>query len=268
MAPVPRILIVEDDDIIASIISSMLERKGYRVVGRVASGEKAIMKSAELEPDLVMMDIKLCGEMDGVTAARYIFQLFHCSIIFLTAMCDDALLDQAKGAQPLGFILKPFSDRELISNVELCLYNHAIRKKNLQNYPVGEPKKIMAMMDAIIIMNSKGRIIFFNPYAAWFLDLPEDEILLKYWRDVLMFINDQTDTPLEDPIPAVVRQNVVVSHEFNTAIVTKSGKRYSVSVIIRPVLDDTDTLSGISMHIREKTQAQIKMAKIHQESSL
>ncbi len=69
MAPVPRILIVEDE-IIASIISSMVERKGYRVVGRVASDEEAIMKSAGLEPDLVMMDIKLCGEMDGANSVK------------------------------------------------------------------------------------------------------------------------------------------------------------------------------------------------------
>jgi CheY-like chemotaxis protein len=261
MAPSPRIMIVEDDEIISNIISSMLERKGYCIAGRTDSGEKAIMKSAELEPDLVMMDIRLCGEMDGVTAARFIFQLFHYPIIFLTAMCDDTLLDQAKNAQPLGFIIKPFTDRELISNIELALYNHAIRKNHLGYYPVGEPKKIMGSLVATIIMDKIGRIIFVNPHAAWFIGLPEDEILMKYWRDVMMLIHDQTDVQLEDPIPEVVRQKVVVTHEFNTAIVTKSRKRWKVSVTIRPIMDDTDTFFGISMHIKEKTREQIKMAK-------
>ena len=77
MPPIPRILIVEDDEIICNLITTMLEKKGYAVVGKISSGEEAIVKAAELEPDLVLMDIHLEGVMDGVAAARYIFQLFH-----------------------------------------------------------------------------------------------------------------------------------------------------------------------------------------------
>ena len=91
-----QILIVEDDEIIANIISQMLEKRGYSIAGKTDSGEGAVMKSAALEPDLVLMDIKLNGLLDGITAARFIFQLFFCPIIFLTAMCDDTQLDQAK----------------------------------------------------------------------------------------------------------------------------------------------------------------------------
>jgi PAS domain S-box-containing protein len=256
-----KILIVEDDEIISSIISQMLERRGFNIVGRVTSGEDAIMKSAALEPDLVLMDITLNGLLDGITAARFIFQLFFFPIVFLTAMCDDTQLDRAKSAQPLGFIIKPFTERNLISNVELALYNNSIRKKNLGNYPAGDPKKIMASLDAIFILNTNGRIIFFNPYAAQFIGLPENQILMNYWRDVMMLINDQTDEQLEDPFPEVVRQNISVTHEQNTAIVTKSGKRWPVSIAIQPLMDENDTLYGILMHIREKTRAQIKMAK-------
>src|SRR5665647_2731471 len=108
-----QILIVEDDEIIASIISQMLEKKGYSIVGITTSGEDAIMKSASLEPDLVLMDIRLSGLMDGVTAAGFIFQLFFRPIVFLTAMYDDEQLDKASIAQPLGFILKPFTERDL-----------------------------------------------------------------------------------------------------------------------------------------------------------
>jgi CheY-like chemotaxis protein len=257
-----KILIVEDDEIISSIISQMLEHRDFNIVGRAVSGEDAIVKSAALEPDLVLMDINLSGLLDGVTAARFIFQLFFFPIVFLTAMCDDSLLQQAKGAQPLGFIIKPFTDWDLISNVELALYNNSIRKKNLGNYPAGDPKKIMSALDPILVLDTKGRIIFFNPYAARFIDLPGDQILMNYWRDVIMLINDQTDEQLEDPIPEVVRQNLSVNHEQNTAIVTKPGKRWQVSIAIKPLMDENNTLFGILMHIREKTRAQIKMAKI------
>lgn len=260
---IKQILIVEDDEIIASIISQMLEKTGYSVAGKTDSGEDAIMKSATLEPDLVLMDIKLHGLLDGITAARFIFQLFFCPIIFLTAMCDSKQLEQAKSAQPLGFIYKPFTEKDLVSNVELALYNHNIRKKYLGDYPIGDPKKIMNALDSILVLNERGRIIFFNPYAARFIELPDDQIQSRYWREVMMLINDQTDEPLDDPIPEVVRQHIVVRHEFNTAIVTKTGRRRPVSVILQPLLDENKELFGILMHIREKTLAQIKTAKKH-----
>jgi CheY-like chemotaxis protein len=261
MTTAARIMIVEDDDIIANIISQMLEKKGYSVVGKIASGEDAIMKSAALKPDLVVMDITLRGLMDGVSAAGLIFQLFHYPIIFLTAMCDDAQLDHAKSAEPLGFIYKPFTEKELTANVELALYNHSMRKNHLLVCPAGDPKNIMDALDPIIIMDKTGRIIFFNPYAGWFLDLPEDQIMMKYWRDVIMLINDQTDEQLKDPVPEVIGQKTVVSHDFNTAMVSKSSRRWSVKATFRPLLDNSDRFFGILLSIKEKTRDQIKMAQ-------
>jgi CheY-like chemotaxis protein len=260
MPPIPRILIVEDDEIIRNLITTLLEKKGYAVVGNAGSGEEAIIKSAELEPDLVLMDISLDGKMDGVAAARYIFQLFHYPIVFLTALCDDSLLERAKQAQPLGYILKPFTDKDLTSNVEMALYNHSIRKKYLDMYPVGEPKKLMASLDVILIMDNKGKIIFFNPYAPRFLDLPAKEILMHYWRETMMLINDSTGEELQDPLPEVLKQMLVVTHDFNTAVVTKSNKSRKVSVTIRPIKDDKHELIGVFMHVREKTLDQIRMA--------
>ena len=206
-----------------------------------------------------MMDISLSGKMDGVTAARYIFQLFQMPIVFLTAHYDDDLLERAKTAQPLGYILKPFTDKELVSNVELALYNHNIRKKYLDAFPVGEPRKIMAILALVLVLDPQGRIIFYNPYTVRFLDLPEDEILTHRWREVMMLVNDKTGEEIPDPVPEVVRQMLVVTHEFNTSVVTKSGKSKKVGVTVRPVKDDGNELIGILIHIKEKTPGQIKM---------
>jgi two-component system, response regulator PdtaR len=260
MAPIPRILIVEDDDIICNLITTMLERRGYSVVGKISSGEEAIVKAAELEPDLVLMDINLAGQMDGVAAARYIFQLFHYPIVFLTALADDKLIERAKHAQPLGYILKPFTDKDLSTNVEMALYNHGIRKKYLDAYPIGEPKKLMAVLDTILVMDTKGRIVFYNPYTVRFLDIPENQVLMHHWRELMMIVNDQTGEELADPVPEVVKQMLVVAYEFNTSVVTKAGRSRKVSVTTRPVKDDTNEMIGVFMHIREKTLDQIKMA--------
>ena len=260
MAPIPRILVVEDDEIISNLIATMLERKGYSVIARVTSGEEAMLKAVELEPDFIMMDISLSGQLDGVTTAVYLFQLFRFPIIFLTALSDDNLLERAKTAQPYGFIMKPFTDKELTSNLQLALYSHSIRKKSLEAGPIGDPKKIMHMLDPVLIADTKGRIIFFNPYAQRFFDLPEKQILMSHWRDVMMFVNDQTDEQLEDPIREVVRQMLVVSHEFNTAVVTRSGKKKKISLIVRPIKDDRNELMAVLIQIKEKSLDQIKMA--------
>ncbi|MDD1685502.1 response regulator [Methanoregula sp.] len=262
MVSIPRILIVEDDEIISNLITTMLERRGYSVVGKIDSGEGAILKAAELEPDLVLMDITLKGQMDGVAAAQFIFQLFHMPIVFLTAHCDDTLLERAKNAQPLGYILKPFSDKDLSSNVELALYNHGIRKKYFDVPPIGEPKKLMMIMDPVFVLDTRGRIVFFNPYAARFLELGEKEILMNHWRKVMMIINDTSGDEVPDPVPEVVKQMLVVTYEFNTAIVTTTGKTRKVSVTVRPIKDDNHELIGVLMHVREKTLDQIRMAAI------
>jgi PAS domain-containing protein len=128
-------------------------------------------------------------------------------------------------------------------------------------YPVGEPKKIMAARAPILITDTRGKIIFYNPYAIRFLDLPGEEILMDYWREVMMIINDQTNEEVEDPVPEGGRQMLVLTHEFNSAVVTKSGKGRKVIVIIRPVKDDQQDLIGAFIHIREKTLDRIKMAK-------
>jgi len=260
MAAILRILIVEDDEIIRNLISTMLQRKGYGIAGESATGEEAIVMAAELQPDLVLMDITLSGKMDGIAAARFIFQLFQVPVVFLTAHCDDSLIERAKGAQPLGYILKPFTDKDLVSNVGLALYNHSVRKKFLEAGPIGDPKKLSTVLDLVLAMDVRGIIVYYNTYAGRTLELPPGEILMHYWREVLMLVNDQTGEEIKDPVPEVVRQMLVIMHEFNTAMVTRNGKTRKVSATIRPVKDDTNELIGIFMHIREKTPGQIRMA--------
>ena len=262
MAASPRIMIVEDDEIICNLITTLLERKGYVIAGQTGSGEEAIMMAADLEPDLVLMDIGLYGKMDGVASARFIFQLFHIPIVFLTAHCDDSLIERAKTAQPLGYILKPFTDKDLTSNVELAIYNHGVRKKFLDICPIGEPKKILALRDLVMALDFDGNIVFFNPYATKMLELPEDEILMHHWHDVMKLINTQTKREITDPVPEIIRDKLVIKHEFNTSLITKSGEIKSVSVAVRPIKDDKLELVGIFMFIHENAPGQIKITPL------
>ncbi len=118
------VLIVEDEGIVAADIASQLSRLGYVISGTAGRGEDAIRLTRELLPDLVLMDIKLDGAMDGVEAAKIIRQEFSLPIIFLTAHSDRATLDRAKLVDPFGYLLKPFDDHGLETHIEMALYKH------------------------------------------------------------------------------------------------------------------------------------------------
>jgi len=253
-----RIMIAEDDEIIANLISLILEKKGYLIAAKVSAGEEAVLKSAEVTPDLVLMDINLNGMMDGVTAARYIFSLFHLPVIFLTGLFDDHLLERAKVSEPYGYILKPFTDKGLISNIEIALHNNNIHKQFLEKFGIGDPKKIMTMAESMIITDIKGRLIFFNPSACRLLDQPENNLMMKPFKTTVQLVNEQTREQLKDPVSDVVRQMLAVSYEVNTMLVTKSGKQKPVSVVARPLMDDLNILAGVVIQIRERVPKEVQ----------
>jgi PAS domain S-box-containing protein len=123
------ILICEDEHIVALDIKRHLERFGYAVSGTYASGEDAVLACRERKPDLVLMDIELQGELDGIEAARRIYDQLSIPVVMLTAYADDVTVSRAKDSRPFGYIIKPFEERELRTAIEIALYRHAMDMK-------------------------------------------------------------------------------------------------------------------------------------------
>jgi CheY-like chemotaxis protein len=123
-----RILVVEDEHIVAMGIKRMLKELGYTVTGIASSGEDAISKAESTFPDVVLMDIMLKGEMDGVEAAEKIRSSFNIPVVYLTAYSDDNILDRAKRTEPFGYIIKPFDEKDLYSSIEVALQRYRKEK--------------------------------------------------------------------------------------------------------------------------------------------
>lgn len=119
-----KILVVEDERIVAKDIVKSLQRLGYVVLASVSSGEEAIKKVSEIQPDLVLMDIMLKGGMDGIEAADKIKASFDIPVIYLTAYADESTIQRAKLTDPFGYILKPFEERDLHATIEIALRRH------------------------------------------------------------------------------------------------------------------------------------------------
>ncbi|MDM8522497.1 response regulator [Desulfococcaceae bacterium HSG8] len=124
-----RVMIVEDDFIVVKTIRVSLENSGYAVTSAVPSGEEAIRKAGEEKPDIILMDIMLEGETDGIEAARQIKKLFNIPVIFLTSNVDEDILRRARITEPFGYLVKPFEDRELHANIEMGLYRAEAEKE-------------------------------------------------------------------------------------------------------------------------------------------
>ncbi len=119
-----RILIVEDEILIARDLQYRLQEMGYDVLDIAGTGEEALGMVESLKPGLVLMDIRLRGDTDGIQVAEIVRRKFHTPVIYLTAYADDTTVERAKITEPFGYILKPFQDRELETSIEIAIYKH------------------------------------------------------------------------------------------------------------------------------------------------
>src|SRR5689334_7729963 len=123
-----RILVVEDQGIVAADIARGLEDAGYEIAGVATSGESAILKASGSCPDLVLMDIRLNGSMDGIETAGLLQEQFDVPVIYLTALADRGTLDRAKKTEPMAFLLKPFRRADLMNAIEIGLRRVELEK--------------------------------------------------------------------------------------------------------------------------------------------
>jgi len=167
-----KILVVEDEKIIACDIKYCLEKSGYIVPAIAAYGQQAIEKAAEFQPDLVLMDVMLKGNMNGIEAAEQIVNLFKIPVIYLTAYSDESTLNKAKITQPFGYILKPFEEIQLITTIEIALNKY--QQEAIIREALEKEKEMRALKSNFISMVSHE---FSNPLSTI---LMSTELLAHY----------------------------------------------------------------------------------------
>ena len=159
-----RILIVEDERLVAEDLRDTLTQVGYAVTGIVASGEKAVDKVAEAGPDLVLMDINLGGEMDGIAAAEIIRSRHGTPVVYLTAFSNDHTLARARETDAFGFIVKPFQEKAVIAAIEMALGKHGKERAHRQREELLR-SGLMTLPLGVIMTEHTHRIVFANGMA-------------------------------------------------------------------------------------------------------
>ncbi len=237
-----KILVVEDERITAEDIKSGLEDAGYNVAALVSSGKDAIIKAGELKPDLVLMDIKLKGKMDGIEAAEKIKLLYDIPVIYLTAYSDEYTVQRAKITEPSGYILKqetgllkkPFEESELHTAIEITLYRHKMEK----DHDILLNAMLKYINDAVITTNFEGRIKLMNSAAEKLTGWKLDESIGLELKEVFTPLN-KINKPLTD-----FNINSSFSSD-NSLLKSKQGHNIPVKCSLKVIIDDNENINGL-----------------------
>ena len=190
------ILIVEDEQIVAVAIEGHLQRLGYQVAGSAASGEEACRKAAELEPDLVLMDVRIEGPMDGIEAARRIRECRDVPVVFLTAYSDVDTVERAKLVEPYGYIVKPFDLRDLHTTIEMALHKGNADRRLRESHE--NMRTILnAQRHGTVMLDAHGCVRFASRAALGMAKAFDQEVVGHGIADLLPLSREQA-TALEE----------------------------------------------------------------------
>jgi CheY-like chemotaxis protein len=228
-----RLLVVEDERIVAMSLQGKLQSMGYRVAALTASGEEAVALAEQLRPDLVLMDISLDGAMDGVEAARIIRGRLKIPVVYLTAYSNRDVVERAKVTEPFGYVLKPFVDRELQIVIEMALYRHQMERKILEQQRL-LAATLRSIGDAVVATDSAGRITFLNPIAEQLTGWQHQEALGRSMHEVLSFESEKDRQRLDSPLDRALRDKVLVPLANHTSLVARDQRRVPIDDTAAP----------------------------------
>jgi len=248
-----RILIVEDERIVAKDIQNRLEAFEYTVVGIASSGDEAIQKTEAARPDLVLMDIVIKGDISGVEAAKQIRERFDIPIVYLTAYADEKTFAQAITSEPYGYIVKPFRDIELITTINTALYKHKTERR-LREHERWLAITLKSIGDAVITTDSKGLITFMNSTAEALTGWKQQDALGLGLSEVFNIMNKKTGTQSEDPLMRVISQGVETGLADNTVLLSKNGRELFISNKTAPIRDEKGNITGAVLVFRDITK--------------
>lgn len=257
-----KILVVEDEGIVSLEIQTHLKRFGYEVAGAASSGEAAIELAAQTCPDLVLMDIRLKGKLNGIMAADHIRSNFDIPVIYLTAYADEDTLKQARITEPFGYLLKPFEERELYGAIEMALYKHRMEGR-LKSSERWLRTVLHSIGEGVIATNIQGYIEFLNPVAETLLGWTRDEILSEPLEKVFRLKIQAGETSLNQLFTKVLQTGTPVNlteHE----LIARNGQTLPIEGTLSPISDDQGRVGGVVTIFRDITNRKRQEETIRQ----
>ena len=245
---------VEDERLSLGDVEQRLNEAGYLVVGKSRQGTEAVELAHRERPDLVLMDIGLAGELDGVTAARQIRESCQIPVVYLTTKgADRSTLRRATLTEPFGYLMQPFEDAQLRTAIEIALYKHAAernRRESERRYAV----TLSSIGDAVIATDDGARVVFVNPAAATLTGWSLEQALGLPLSDVFRIVSEHTREVVEDPATQVLRVGVALDSSSQSVLCARDGREIVIEDNCAPIVDDSGMITGVVLVFRDVTQ--------------
>lgn len=175
-----NVLVVEDESIVSKDIQHSLKKLGYNVIGAASNGKRALEIFTEEMPDIVLMDIMLKGDMNGIEVAEIVKKQYNIPVIFLTAYADESTLGKAKITEPYGYIIKPFKEIDLHTTIEMAIYKHQkateLEKERDLLFSIVENKD---EKDGFIFVKSNSKLVKLNTKDIYFIEALKDYVVIN-----------------------------------------------------------------------------------------
>ncbi len=239
-----RILIVENEGLVGCDMAASLGKLGYHVVGICASGEEALGRFEELRPDLVLLDVHLAGQLDGIDTARELQRRSRVAIVYVTACADLDTVARARQTHPHGYLLKPFNHDELRLTVEVAAQRH-LEENARQRREHSYFEAFQSLADGVIAADLSGGVVFMNPAAARVSGWNAQEAVGRSLNEVFRIF--QSSGEPADVLPAEASAQ---TSERTVYLTTRSGERVPIQDRTAPLRDAQGQLTGLIILFR------------------
>ena len=259
-----RILIVEDDSIIGMEIKDRVENLGYEVVDIVSYGDKAIESAKKQKPDLVLMDIHLKGSVDGIEAADAIRHEVDIPVVYLTAYADQHTIERAKITEAFGYVLKPFDERNLLSNIEMALYKHQMERK-LKESERWLSITLNSIGEGLIATDVNGKINFMNPIAERLTGWRQRAALQKDLKDIFK-IYEVDSEELVHNIFECIKVEATSDSAAELMLESKNKEQIPILLTASAIFDEKQQESGYVIVFHDDTERRNAREKLARQN--
>ncbi|PHJ61166.1 chemotaxis protein CheY [Nostoc linckia z18] len=244
-----KVLVVEDEYILAINLQESLQSLGYTVLDIADSAELAIEKATQLRPNLILMDIRLRGELDGIQAAEQIWLYLQIPVIYVTGHSDKSTVERATLTSPFGYILKPIKEKELYVAIQTAL-NRYNREQFLTSV-------LRGMGDGVIVVDTELHIKFINEVGEALTGWRWKEAKEKVLTEVVKFVDEQTLLPIKNPIIVAFEQQTIIYLGTQVLLVNKDGTTIPVADSATPLKDNNGVITGAVLVFRDDTRRRL-----------
>ncbi len=273
-----KIMVVEDESIVALNLRRSLMRMGYDVTGIAATRDQALDAVSRNPPDMVLMDINISGSVDGIQTAAEL----EVPVIYLTAYSEDETLSRAKATHPYGYLLKPFSERELHATIQMALERYRLEAQQLasqrqlamayarleemsaeleerSNALYDERERLQMTLnsigDGVICTDEHGNVTYLNPVAVSKTGWQEEQALGESINKVLQLLDPDSGQPLPSPVARVLHTGVVMGLPAACQLLSRSGQRFAIEDSAAPIRNRDGKVSGVVLVFHDVSEA-------------